>query len=137
MRTFVYFIKNTGLKASARFTHSVRKGDPDFDGWEFDAWKVTMRLSGKTMAVSYKMGTGHAGHAPKLEDVLYSLTSDAIEFFAPKPPTFEEWADAIGYATDSRKAEKVYRACKRQYARLSEFLGAEHLLTLVCCEEEG
>lgn len=137
MTTFTYFIENTGLEASARFTHSVRKGDPEFDGWEFDAWKVTMRLSGKTMSVAYKRGTGHAGHAPKLEDVLYSLANDANELCAPTPPTFEEWADAIGYDSDSRKAEKIYRACKRQCARLSEFFGVELLLTLVCCEEEG
>lgn len=46
--------------------------------------------------------------APKLEDVLYSLSmdSDAIEH-----PTYEGWAADLGFDEDSRKGERMYRKC--------------------------
>lgn len=45
---------------------------------------------------------------PALADVLYSLVSDSdVLDYA----TFEDWAVAFGYETDSRAAEKTYRAC--------------------------
>lgn len=137
MTTFSYFIKTTGIEADSRFVRSVRKCDADFDGWEFDEWRIEMCLDGKRMSVPYKMGVGHNRRPPELSEVLHALANDANELCAPTPPTFEDWAASIGYDSDSRKAEKIYRACKRQCARLSEFLGPERLLTLVCCEEEG
>ena len=46
--------------------------------------------------------------APSLTDVLYSLVmdSEAIDY-----PAFKDWADTFGYDSDSRSAEKTYRAC--------------------------
>ena len=44
---------------------------------------------------------------PAIEDVLYSLVSDASVLDAGG---FEGWAGDLGYATDSRKAEQVYKA---------------------------
>jgi hypothetical protein len=41
-------------------------------------------------------------------DVLACLASDAS---ALDCASFEEWAADLGYDTDSRKAETVYRAC--------------------------
>lgn len=63
---------------------------------------------------------------PALVDVLYSLVSDsdAIEY-----PTFEEWADNYGYDTDSRSAEKTYRAC------LEIGLKLRHMLDLDAARE--
>lgn len=45
---------------------------------------------------------------PDPADVFYSLVmdSEAIDY-----ATFEDWADNLGYDTDSRSAEKIYRAC--------------------------
>jgi hypothetical protein len=45
--------------------------------------------------------------APALRDVLYCLVqdADAIDY-----PCFEEWAHALGFDTDSRKAERTYNA---------------------------
>src|SRR5690606_15461812 len=45
---------------------------------------------------------------PKFEDVLYCLVLDAevLEY-----SSLDEWAEAFGFDTDSRKAERAYRAC--------------------------
>lgn len=41
-------------------------------------------------------------------DVIYSLVSDADVI---EHPSFESWANDLGYNADSRKAEATYRAC--------------------------
>jgi len=46
--------------------------------------------------------------APEFADVLYCLVLDAevLEY-----SSFDEWAEAFGFDTDSRKAERAYSAC--------------------------
>lgn len=46
--------------------------------------------------------------APTAADVLYSLCSDAG---ALDYASFEDWAADFGFDTDSREAERIYRAC--------------------------
>lgn len=91
----------------------------DVEGWEHDAWKVTLTMGYRTLTTPYKMGTGHGGDAPDRETVLDSLCSDA----AGADQTFEDWASDYGYDTDSRKAEAVYRAVVAQTKKLRAFLG--------------
>jgi hypothetical protein len=47
------------------------------------------------------------------------------------PTTNTDWAGEYGYDTDSRKAEKTFRACQRQRAKLFAFLGPELYQTLL------
>lgn len=84
----------------------------------------------------YKAGqfSGHVGRAPgskPLEpntlDVIYSLTSDSDVLDCG---TFEEWASNLGYNTDSRKAEAIYRACLEIALKLRNALGDEGLAQL-------
>ncbi len=57
--------------------------------------------------------------APELADVLYSLVSDSdvIEY-----PTFEDWAENYGYDSDSRQAERTYRACLETALQLRQII---------------
>ena len=64
---------------------------------------------------------------PTLRDVLYSLVSDAD---AIDCATFEDWAINYGYDTDSRSAEKAYRACLESGLKLRAMLGEEALTKL-------
>jgi len=68
-------------------------------------------------AIDYEIEHGHAyrsvfgpGKAlkPDSVDVIYSLVrdSDVIDY-----GSFEEWAENYSYDTDSREAERIYRAC--------------------------
>ena len=65
--------------------------------------------------------------APGLQDVLYSLISDsdALDY-----PTFEEWADNMGFDEDSRSGEKIYRACLETGLKLRAMLGDQNLTKL-------
>jgi hypothetical protein len=55
--------------------------------------------------------------APDLASVLHSLLSDGDAFFNAQ--TFEDWASDLGYDTDSRKAESIYRLCDETGRKLS------------------
>jgi hypothetical protein len=71
--------------------------------------------------------------APELAEVLQSLASDASG--ALNAGTFEAWASDYGYDSDSRKAEKIYEACKGVHFELSRLLGLELCAELYTCEE--
>jgi hypothetical protein len=64
---------------------------------------------------------------PNPVDVLYSLAADAN---ALDYATFEDWAQDFGYDTDSRSAEKVYRACLEITLRLRSDLGDLNMQSL-------
>ena len=65
--------------------------------------------------------------APDGADILWCLLSDAS---ALDCGTFEEWASDLGYDTDSRKAEKTYRACLAIGLALRAALGNDELAAL-------
>ena len=58
--------------------------------------------------------------APSLVDVLYSLVMDsnALDY-----PTFDAWAGDMGYDTDSREAERIYKACVEIALKLRAMVG--------------
>lgn len=64
---------------------------------------------------------------PAMADVLSSLLSDAD---AIDCGTFEEWASNLGYDTDSRNAEAIYRACIDCGLALRRMLGDEAIRKL-------
>jgi hypothetical protein len=80
--------------------------------------------------VEHECETGkHHGYTHKLDvvDVLYSLGSDADVL---NYSSFEDWADAIGYDTDSRKAEKMYHECLKIALALRGSIGDAGLTEL-------
>lgn len=68
--------------------------------------------------------------APNPLDVLDSLRSDAgaIE------QTFTEWAEELGYSTDSIAALATYNACRDAAQQIIRLVGLEGLATLRACE---
>jgi hypothetical protein len=60
---------------------------------------------------------------PQLDDVLSCLASDAAGIENAR--SFEEWASEYGFDEDSRKAEKIFKACQKSAARLRRLLGNE------------
>ena len=58
---------------------------------------------------------------PELADVLDCLASNAMGIENAR--CFEEWAAEYGYDEDSRRAERVYRTCQEEAAKLARFLG--------------
>ena len=86
----------------------------DFSG---DHWKVQLTKPGKSMTVYFSKGYGHKGNAPRLPEVLECLCTDNADY------TFDEFCDCYGYDNDSRKAEKIYKACIKQSKKNKSFFG--------------
>lgn len=68
------------------------------------------------------LGTWGRGEAilPDSHDVIYSLLMDSevLDY-----NSFEDWADSIGYDTDSRQAEQIYNSCLKialQFHKIGE-----------------
>jgi hypothetical protein len=73
------------------------------------------------MTVYFSKGTGHHGAEPTVEEVLDCLSSDAAGI--ENASNFEDWCSEYGYDTDSRSAEKTFKACEHSAKRLRNFLG--------------
>lgn len=65
---------------------------------------------------------------PDLPGVLESL---ALDWSSAEGATFEEWASALGYDTDSRRAERSYRATLESANRGRAFLGVDAFYELL------
>ena len=64
---------------------------------------------------------------PDAVDVFYSLTMDSGVLDAG---SFEDWASEYGYDSDSRQAEKTYRACLDIALKLRAAIGDSGMATL-------
>lgn len=92
------------------------------DAWQRDAshWRCTLRRSGdqrRSITIYYSMGSAHVGE-PCAADVLSSLLLDASG-----PEDFTDWCGDYGYDTDSRRAERTFKACQVIARKLRRFLG--------------
>lgn len=79
----------------------------------------------------YFVNTGFIGKGepilPSIEDVYYSLiiNSSVLDY-----STFESWASDFGYDPDSRKGEKIYRACLEIALALRSAIGEDGMSQL-------
>lgn len=62
---------------------------------------------------------------PKLDDVCHSLLMDGSAFFDGQ--RFEEWADDLGYSSDSIKAKETFETCDRIGRDISKALSRDEL----------
>lgn len=133
-KTVAQFIAEHGLEIKA-----VSLGRSVEDKWESDSWSVTIHkgtreqydpnhtsilLQYRTvytapMTVTYRMGIGHKGKKPTLEDVIDSLRSDAecVEGMDPF-----EFMSELGF-DNPRKTRTVYNACLKIRDDLKQLLG--------------
>lgn len=112
------------------------------------SYKLTAKCPGdKRLLVAWECEHGKEAHllgsvdyisgkkpiVPQDCDVLYSLVSDSDVLDCS---TFEEWANNLGYDSDSRKAERTYRACLEIALKLRKGLGEAVLAELrEACQE--
>lgn len=106
------------------------------DGWDSDVWKVTLTRKNprRALTLTYRMGIGYDGKPPTAADVLSSITSDAASIEAARD--FEDFASELGYSSDSRKAERIYKACQQQTRKLQRFLGDPDVYELLLWDVE-
>lgn len=124
MRSIRHYVQNHGM------TVDILAG-PDYavdeDGWEHHSYDIQLNNPelGTTMIIcGYRYGTGIT-HTPdeKPEEIIDSLISDTWGY--ENADGFEDWAGEYGYDTDSRKAERIYEAVKKQAGEFLDFIGGK------------
>ncbi len=110
------FIQQNRIRMSAEIAES----NPNITDMAPDAthWRCVFRSKGRTMTVHFSQGSAHTSE-PTAAMVLDCLAMDAVLHDEP----FESWAQSLGFDEDSRKAEKIYKACQKQTESLKRFLG--------------
>ena len=105
--------------------HGARLAWEKQDDWQTNAngYRVALRYQGRTVALSFWMGTG-IEREPEAADVLDCLLSDATS----EGVSFEEWCREYGYDTDSRANYRTFRACLRMARKVRHLLGSDYEL---------
>lgn len=109
-------LETMGVQFATKFLlHGKHFGD---DAASRDVFDVTFSRGSKTFTIQFgqslRDSTTDGQNPPTTYDVLACLTKDA-------PGTFEDFCGEYGYDTDSRKAESVWKACRREYRKVSTF----------------
>lgn len=96
-------------------------GNARMGEWNCTEWKVELCYNGNTMHTPFYTGVAIA--EPRIEDVLASLFSDAeAKDFA----SFEDWADSLGFNSDSRSDEATYYECLNIANSLMVLFGGDY-----------
>jgi hypothetical protein len=86
-------------------------------------YRVTFHYDGRRMTVPFSQGPAITT-PPTAADVLSCLASDASGY-ANASADYEEWCREYGYDSDSRKAERTFKAVERQTRALERVFGPE------------
>lgn len=118
--TIAQFIKKHGVKVT--FKQVATRPDIAAGEWIEGSthYRVTVSANRKRMTCNYTMGPAHEAGSVRPEDVLDSLKLDA----AFGEYSFPNFCSELGYDTDSRKAERIHKSCRRASVNLARILGA-------------
>lgn len=107
------------------FGFSSRMVDERKDGLMNDSSRhFRCRISNgrRSFGFYFSQGSAHTEN-PTLADVLNCMADDSAGYENARQ--FETWATDYGYDADSRQAEKVFRAVKRQAEQLKRTIGQD------------
>jgi len=105
--------------------HVGENPNMDDKSWQANHYIMVIKKGNKQFATYYSQGLGITDE-PKLRDVLDCLANDA-----QTDGTFEDFCDTFGYSTDSRHAERVYKAVISNSRKLKKLLGKDAYNKLV------
>ena len=118
------FLEAHGLKDKAVYLgHGPYFDDDEKRGVSRDIWRLSIKRGNKGFSVHFgnsEADSDHGNTPPTAYDLLACLTKY-------DPGTFTEFCREFGYDEDSRRAEKTYRAEKREWAKVSRFFTAGEL----------
>ena len=122
--SFDSFASRHGLKMHATYDGRTSDGAQ----WDHDQWTVTIsKPSGAEFSTTFRMGTGHNGKAPDLENVLTCLASDARDAIRQRLAEFfgatafeaflecEEDGEDVEDVLHDRFREEILPLVKEQY----------------------
>jgi hypothetical protein len=119
--TIADFVRTRGITIACEQIDERPDRHKDDEPWEADHWKCVLRRANvrRILVIYFSKGRGHHGAEPTADEVLDSLSLDASGVVNGE--TFEDWCDNFGYDTDSRKAERTFKQCRKIAGKLLLF----------------
>lgn len=120
-------MKLSALAAKVRADVTWADSNPHMDDMPAGSrhYRVTLRYKGRQMTVPFSCGP-LIEREPSAKDVLECLLSDSCG----ADEAFEDWCAELGYDSDSRKAERTYKAVQAQSVKTRNLLGSEYEMFL-------
>lgn len=120
------FLDAAGITFKAKFIGSRIKKYWE-DGQTRDVFRATFRRSGTKQQISFEFGQSlnKSSCTGEFPSSAYDVLS-CMEKYEPDA-SFTQWCIEYGYNTDSRKAEKVYKAVKKEWRKVSSFFTAAEI----------
>jgi hypothetical protein len=111
-------MKHLGFKFEFDGQHAAARDD-----WQRGAngYRVTFTYDGRTMSTDYWQGSAITSD-PDANSVMACLVSDAMM----SGYTFEDFCSELGYDSDSRRAEQIWKACRKIDEQLHRLFGADY-----------
>lgn len=85
-------------------------------------YRCTFKRGKNEFGILYSQGPAHKS-SPDIDDVFRLILLDTTE----TDGTFKDWADAMGYDEDSRKAERIFGECCKTAKHLAAMFSASEL----------
>jgi hypothetical protein len=113
-------LKQLASKVRCNATYGAHLAYDKQDEWQQSAhgYSVTLHYKGRQYTTDFWMGSAHTD-GPTAEGVLECLLSDANA----AQHTFEDFCAEMGYDSDSRKAERIWKACDKVRENMERLLG--------------
>lgn len=90
---------------------------PEWDKkYEHAKFRIRFSRNGKSWTLEFYQSISEGSKKPSIYDVLACVTKY-------DPGTFEEFCDEFGYDEDSRKAERIWKAVKKEYKNVCRLFG--------------
>ena len=115
-------LRDNAKETCKKYGITMKVGDPKYGPVDWDKdydhyrFPVTLRKDGKSMRVMFTQSRVQGSNPPDEYDVLTSLSKF-------DPGSFENFCSDFGYNTDSRKAERTYKAVKREWEAVKRVFG--------------
>ena len=111
-----------------RITSKITPGNSvpfeDRDKWQRELEPYTVQLRYKRRRFTFPFWTGSGWQRdPQTVDAAGAILSEAVGY--ENATCFEDWAADYGYDTDSREAERIYRAIGRIHSNVKRLLGGD------------
>jgi len=113
-------LKQLSRKARLTFAWGAKLDWDKQDGWQqnADGYSCCLHYQGRRYTFDFWQGIG-ISQDPTAEGCLECLLSDAQS----GSEDFEEFCANCGYDSDSRKAERIWKGCKKVREKMKRLLG--------------
>lgn len=108
------FMAVTNSKIDVKYLRTGKHFDSD--STERDIYKITLTSKGRTYKFNFGQSLIKSGSKPRVKPTAYDVLCCLTKY---DPGTFEDFCNEFGYNTDSRKAEKTYKAVQDEYLNVS------------------